>query len=333
MNNIRSLLLLCVIVFSCKVKVAKDVPSYINSTNSTDTIKAVLNYKLYAGKLLRVENFNSVFVTARNVDVWLPKEYDKTKKYSVLYMHDGQMLFDASKTWNNQEWKVDEWATKMQELNKTKDFIVVGIWNIPQSRHSDYFPEKPFMLLSKKTQDSLFTKAKENQSGLQNGKLKADAYLAFIVNELKPYIDANFSTHSDRKNTFTAGASMGGLIAMYAVCEYPEIFAGAACMSTHWIGLKPNRWNPVPEVFFSYLKDNAPDPNTHKFYFDYGTETLDAHYVTYAGKIDSIFQSKGYTNANFRNIKFQGADHSENSWNKRLATPLLFLLGKNQNAK
>lgn len=333
MKKALCLLLLNVLLFSCKVKATKDVTSVNNSTNIENILKEVSNNKLYAGKLFRVENFNSVFITPRNIDIWLPEEYDSEKKYSVLYMHDGQMLFDASKTWNNQEWKVDEWATKMQKENLTKDFIVVGIWNIPQSRHSDYFPKEPFMRLSKKIRDSLFSAAKQNHGGLQNGQLNSDAYLAFLVHELKPFIDTNFSTHRNRKNTFTAGASMGGLIAMYAICEYPEIFAGAACISTHWIGVKPNQWNPIPKVFFSYLKVKAPDPKTHKFYFDYGTETLDAHYVAYAGKIDSIFQSKGYTNANFRNIKFQGADHSENSWNKRLATPLLFLFGENQNSK
>ena len=70
-----------------------------------------------------------------------------------------------------------------------------------------------------------------------SGKIQSDNYLKFLVKELKPFIDSSFSTLKDQQNTFIAGSSMGGLISMYAICEYPLVFGGAACLSTHWPGI------------------------------------------------------------------------------------------------
>ena len=93
-----------------------------------------------SGKIIRHENFASHYVDSRNVDVWLPENYSPSKKYAVLYMQDGQMLFDSSVTWNKQEWGVDETISSLQQENKIKDCIVVGIWNTGAGRHSEYFP-------------------------------------------------------------------------------------------------------------------------------------------------------------------------------------------------
>ena len=89
----------------------------------------------FQGKIYRIENFPTKFITPRKVDVWLPVNYSTTKKYSVLYMHDGQMLFDANSTWNKQEWMVDEVVSRLIAENKIEDLIVVAIWNISNLRH------------------------------------------------------------------------------------------------------------------------------------------------------------------------------------------------------
>jgi len=101
------------------------------------------------GRVVRHENFTSAHVTPRHVDVWLPAHYTPGKKYAVLYMQDGQMLFDSALTWNKQEWGVDETLTMLMEGKEIKDCIVVGIWNGGRSRHAEYFPQKPFESLSK----------------------------------------------------------------------------------------------------------------------------------------------------------------------------------------
>jgi predicted alpha/beta superfamily hydrolase len=287
------------------------------------TINEISDINLSSGKLMRIENFPSKYIQSRNVDVWLPDNYSENRKYAVLYMHDGQMLFDAATTWNKQEWKVDEIASRLIYENKTKDFIVVAIWNIPETRHSDYFPQKPFEALTRKTQDSIFFEAQKNNKGLQLAGVNSDHYLKFIVQEIKPFVDTNFSTHSNKENAVILGSSMGGLISMYAICEYPEVFGAAACLSTHWIGTYSNHNNPIPKAFFKYMDENLPDFQTHKLYFDYGTETLDEMYLPYQNAVDKLLKKHHYD----ANLKFEGADHSENSWNQRLDIPLTFLLG------
>ncbi len=154
----------------------------------------------------------------------------------------------------------------------------------------------------------------------------SDNYLQFLVKEVKPFIDSAFSTKKDRQNTFIAGSSMGGLISMYAICEYPNVFGGAACMSTHWPGIFNTDNNPVPAAFINYLQKNLPKPNRHKLYFDYGDQTLDSLYPTLQQKVDMLLKAKGFTANNWITKYFPGEDHSEKSWNKRLDIPLLFLL-------
>jgi predicted alpha/beta superfamily hydrolase len=273
-------------------------------------------------------NFNSKFVTPRDVDVWLPEDYSETQKYAVLYMHDGQMLFDGTNTWNKQEWQVDEVAGTLMKQDATRKFIVVGISSIAKIRHSDYFPQKPFETLTPQQQDSLYALNRDKETGLFGAKVNSDNYLKFIVTELKPFIDKTFSVKTDQANTFIAGSSMGGLISLYAICEYPKVFGGAACISTHWPGVFNADHNPIPATFMSYLKENLPDPKTHKIYFDYGDQTIDAMYEPFQKQVDEIMESKGYTSENWMTKSFPGMDHSETSWALRLDIPLMFLLGK-----
>lgn len=144
---------------------------------------------------------------SRRIWIYLPPGYGKTKKkYPVLYMHDGQNLFDEF-TSGFGEWGIDECLDSLSRQG-VKESIVVGIDNGPQ-RMSEYNPYefKPY------------------------GVGEGDKYVDFIVNTLKPYIDKNYRTLANKKNTFVAGSSMGGLISMYAVMRYPKIFGGAGIFS------------------------------------------------------------------------------------------------------
>ena len=284
--------------------------------------------KVSSGSIQRFSNFKSAFIQSRNIDVWLPENYTTATKYAVLYMHDGQMLFDATTTWNKQEWMVDEVATKLMSEGKTEDFIVVAIWNISQIRHTDLYPKKPFELLSTEDKEIVLKEAKKSQFAFDETKMNSDNYLKFIIKELKPYIDKKYAVYTDAQHTAIMGSSMGGLISMYAICEYPKVFGSAACLSTHWVGFRDFENNPIPETFFSYMKKKLPNPKNHKIYFDYGTETLDESYLKYEYRIDEVLQSKGYTTENYKNLKFEGENHSEASWQKRIDIPLQFLFGK-----
>lgn len=281
-----------------------------------------------SGKIVRIENFSSKFISPRNIDIWLPEGYSSQKKYAVLYMHDGQMLFDSTTTWNKQDWQADKVATKLMNAHKTKDFIIVGIWNGGATRHPDYFPQKPYESLSPNQKVFVTNELKKIGRTEENFQPVSDNYLRFLVKELKPYINQHFSVKKDRANTYIAGSSMGGLISMYAICEYPEIFGGAACLSTHWIGIFSDINNPIPDAFLKYMDSHLPQPQTHKIYFDFGTATLDAFYPKHQAKVDELMRKKGFTSNNWETLQFEGEDHSEKAWAKRLYLPFEFLLKK-----
>lgn len=289
---------------------------------------SVAQVRVSSGKVQRFENFKSKLIDARNVDVWLPDGYSNKEKYAVLYMHDGQALYDAESTWNKQAWEVDEIAGKLIAEGKTQKFIVVGIWNNNSKRHPEYFPQKPYQSLTQIQRDTITAQLQKAGRTQEVFTPYSDLYLQFLVTELKPFIDKTFATKKDQKNTFVAGSSMGGLISMYAICEYPKVFGGAACLSTHWPGTFSSENNPIPDAFVTYLKKKLPYPKNHKIYFDYGDQTLDALYPPLQQKVDVVMQEKGYSSTNWMSKFFPGENHSEEAWAKRLDVPLLFLLKK-----
>jgi enterochelin esterase-like enzyme len=273
-----------------------------------------------SGHIERLNNFSSKYVDARNVDIWFPEGYNVNERYPVLYMHDGQMLFDSSNTWNHQEWKVDETVSSLIENGTIKPCIVVGIWNNGVKRNFEYFPEKALNYLPDAQRDTLMKNMKY--------PMQADLYLQFLVYELKPYVDRWYSTLSSPENTFVGGSSRGGLISMYAMCEYPQFFGGAICISTHWIGgiNAPNEL--ISELILRYLKEHLPTKKTHKFYFDHGTKNLDSKYGELQIKANKILKKGGYRRKNLLSLVFEGKDHAEPDWSERFNIPLTFMLKK-----
>ena len=149
-----------------------------------------------------------------------------------------------------------------------------------------------------------------------------------MVTELKPFIDKRYSTYADAANTFIAGSSMGGLISLYAICEYPTVFGGAACLSTHWPGSFSSEDNPIPNAFFKYMSEHLPNSQDHKIYFDYGDQTLDALYPPLQKRADDMMKARGFSNMNWITKYFPGDGHSKISWNKILYILLEFLLSQ-----
>lgn len=308
------------------------------------SLNLTLMFTLYAGastasevtrgNLVTISDFDSNYVASRNVHIWLPEQYAQTtkqgEKFAVLYMHDGQMLFDRSSTWNGQAWGVDEVASDLLDKSKLRPFIVVGIDNGGATlRHAEYFPQKPFESLRSDKQKALYQGTHSGAQSLFAGnKVQSDEYLKFIVNELKPYIDKTYKVHTDPENTFVMGSSMGGLISLYAISEYPEVFGAAACLSTHWPGDFDSKDDLIPRAFFSYMKTHLPTANNHRIYFDHGTATLDARYPALQKRADAIMLEKGYDTNNWQTLAFEGAAHTEDAWNARLHIPLIFLFGQ-----
>ena len=271
------------------------------------------------GRIERLPAIESRHVDARIVDVWLPADYSPAKRYTVLYMHDGQMLFDASKSWNKQAWDVHLTVDRLVKQGRIPDTLVVGVWNNDKFRHSEYYPEKFLPFVPEPLRQAFMAK------GLQ-GKPRSDAYLRYLVEELKPAIDARYATLPGRDSNFIMGSSMGGLISLYAMNEYPQVFGGAAGLSTHWVGgFEAN--SQLPLAAFNYLQGRLADPATHRLYMDHGTTELDALYGPYQAFIDQIVKDRGYTAANSLSRIFEGTGHNEKAWAARLEIPLLFLLG------
>lgn len=270
------------------------------------------------GRIERLANMPSKFVSARHVDVWLPAEYDGRARLPVIYMHDGQMLFDSTTTWNKQSWHLDATITRLTREGRIGPVIVVGIWNSGKQRASEYWPQRALASLPHSI------RVRALREGL-DGRPRADAYLRFLVTELKPTIDKRFATRTDRANTFVMGSSMGGLISLYALGEYPQVFGGAAAMSTHWVGgYEANA--TVPLSFFTYLRDRLPDPATHRLWMDHGTVGLDSLYGIHQPIAERIARDRGYDDRSLVSRAFPGSDHSECSWAARVELPLLFLL-------
>lgn len=275
------------------------------------------------GSLTRWENFKSEYVDARHIDIWTPPGYDGKKPLPVLYMHDGQMLFDSNATWNKQAWEVDDVTGKLLKENRIRACIVVGIWNNGAKRAAEYIPAKAMRQL-KEAEIALF------KPRLGEYEMLSDAYLQFIVREVKPAVDQAFRTLADRKNTFIAGSSMGGLISLYAICEYPDVFGGAACLSTHWPGIFTNENNPIPKAILNYVDLQLPSPKNHRIYFDHGTATLDSLYGNWQMEADKIMKNKGYSAKNWKTVIYPNEPHTEKAWRRRFHEPLAFLLSRSK---
>ena len=266
------------------------------------------------GTVLRYPSMPSGHVAARNVDVWLPPGYDREpdKHYPVLYMHDGQNLFDPATSYGGVDWGIDETMTRMIATGEVREAIVVGVWNTPK-RREEYMPQRA-------VQGAIDFNV-PGSTAARPEDIISDRYLAFLVEELKPFVDANYRTLPDRADTYVMGSSMGGLVSQYAISKYPGVYGGAGCVSTHW----PAGNGIALDDFAAHLTD----PATHKYYFDYGTATLDGSYEPYQLRADAILRNAGYVEGrNWITRKFEGAEHSEKAWRLRVGEPLAFLIGK-----
>lgn len=278
------------------------------------------------GRLIEHPDMASIHAATRNVTVWLPPDYEASDAdYPVFYMHDGQNLFDASKTAFG-EWCVDEHLARLIPNGQIRAPIVVGVWNTPL-RLREYVPADLIAALP----DDM----REGIQSIYGGAPLSDGYLAFLVEELKPFIDRTYRTLPGRDDTMISGSSMGGLMSLYALMKRPEVFGAAACLSTHW----PLRIDAIADpsaleawreklvaAWTGVVSAGLPPPADHRLYFDRGDETLDQFYAVFQSRIDETIRARGYGPDRFRTLVFPGAEHNEASWNARLDVPLTFLL-------
>nr|AGU09970.1 putative esterase [uncultured organism] len=278
------------------------------------------------GRLVEHPDMASAHAATRNVTVWLPPGHDASDaRYPVLYMHDGQNLFDASKAPYG-EWCVDEHLGRLIANGQIRAPIVVGVWNTPL-RLREYVPADLIAALPDDMRNDV-----QNAYG---GPALSEGYLTFLADELKPLIDRTYRTLPGRDDTMMSGSSMGGLMSLYAVMKRPEIFGAAACLSTHWPVrvdqtadlAELNAWRErLVMAWTGVVSAGLPPPADHRLYFDRGDETLDQSYAAFQSRIDETIRARGYGPDLFQTLVFPGAQHNEASWNQRLDVPLKFLL-------
>lgn len=280
------------------------------------------------GRLIEHPQMASAHAAPRDVTVWLPPGYDQSPdaRWPVLYMHDGQNLFDGSRAAYGKEWGVDEHVARLQATGQIRAPIVVGVHNTPL-RLREYVPADLIRALPDDMRADI--------QATYGGEPLSDGYLRFLVEELKPVVDRTYRTRPGREDTAIMGSSMGGLISLYALMRHPDVYGGAGCVSTHWPlkvqGLDdPAVLDPWRErlvaAWTGVVRDGLPDPATHRLYFDRGDETLDQFYAVFQSRIDQTVRAAGWSPDRFRSLVFPTAEHNEASWNQRLDVPLTFLL-------
>ena len=246
-----------------------------------------------------------------------------------MYLHDGQMMFDNSTSPLNKGffnggmgwyygglfWDVDKTVSKLVYDETIEPVILVSVWNLPTKRGTEYMPQKMFEGHKRGTGFDGMELKKE----VWIESLTSDKYLRFLVEEIKPYIDTHYRSKVDRANTYIMGSSMGGMISAYAIAEYPSLFGGAACLSTHW----PAGGDLVTD----WYKDNWPKAGNHRIYFDRGTKNLDAQYGRGHQQMNAIMQERGFSHGvDWISKIFEGEGHMISAWRDRLHIPLEFLL-------
>ena len=244
----------------------------------------------------------------RDILIYLPPSYESSQShYPVLYMHDGYNLFDEATSYTG-EWYVDE---TMEQLAREESLeaIVVGIPSMGRDRLAEYSP---------------FVDQKY-------GGGRGEAYLAFLVNTLKPLVDTAFRTLPNKRNTGLFGSSMGGLISLYGFFHHPAVFGFAGVMS-------PSLWF-ANRAIFSYV-EHAPFQEG-KIYLDAGTREMGGHWPDqtilrsrsrrYYGRVrhmKRILAKKGYRpTRNLLHVEDAGGGHNEAAWAFRLPNAIRFFLG------
>jgi enterochelin esterase-like enzyme len=270
----------------------------------------------------------SRYIGSRNVQVWLPPGYEAgQRRYPVIYFHDGQNAFSPVYGFRGQYWGIGSKIAARMGLDGRGGAIVVAIWNTAK-RRSDYAPNG--------IEARLAPAARAQILAANEGPSQGDDYLNFLVRELKPFIDARFRTVPTRAATSLMGASRGGMISLYGLCEHPEVFGAAACLSTHWLLLPPR--GPATAPLFdveavttavrAYLREKLPNPGAHKIWMDHGTLNLDSFYSPFQQSADRDSAARGWVKGqHFESRVYEGADHNEAAWRARLDDPLDFILG------
>jgi predicted alpha/beta superfamily hydrolase len=250
------------------------------------------------GDFRRHPKFRSRFLPSEHtLLVYRPPGYheDRTRRFPVLYLHDGQNVFDRATSATGEEWSVDETAERLIESGAIEPILIVGIYNAGHRRIDQYTP----------THDP-----KKKMGG------KADAYARMLVQEIKPFIDRRYRTLRSAMNTGLGGSSLAGLLTLHLGLRYPTVFSRLAVLSPSvW-------WNDrgiVREV------DSLPAKLPIRIWLDSGTG--EGHDVTRDARLlrDALVRKGWVIGQDLAYLEAEGGHHNEQSWAKRVEGVLRFL--------
>jgi predicted alpha/beta superfamily hydrolase len=254
------------------------------------------------GRFVRLEPISYPGLEPRAVLVYLPADYHQNQsRYPVLYLHDGQNLFDADEAAFGVEWEVDETIDTLTSEGIVEPHLVVGIYNTSE-RISDYTPDA------------------DPTYGGGNG----DRYADFVVQLLKPVVDALFRTRPEREHNSLVGSSLGGIISLHIHERYPEVFGGIGCVS-------PSLWwnDRSPIQAFATFTGMLPlrlwlDMGTAEGGSDYGLMTEPVENARSLRQL--VLEGSLVAGDSFGYLEDIGATHDEASWAGRIESILWFLL-------
>jgi predicted alpha/beta superfamily hydrolase len=251
------------------------------------------------GNIQQHRGFRSkILGNRRDVLVYLPRGYRRwsRKRYPVLYLHDGQNVFDAATAFNNVEWGVDETAQRLIRLNLIELLIIVAVANTGEERIHEYAPTR-----------GKFDKRRRSKGLLKN-------YGRFLTEELKPFIDSKYRTQRDAESTALGGSSLGGLATLVLGLWFPHVFTRLAVLS-------PSIWWDDCAIYgmVESLEDRLP----LKIWLDTGTREEGWEG---ARRLRDILVEKGWRlDDDLQYTEIEGGDHSEGSWAMRVDPALRFL--------
>lgn len=249
----------------------------------------------------------------RHVSIWTPPGYDPESEqtYRVIYMSDGQNLFDPRIANTGVDWGVDEAMMDVAVQTGTEPAIVVASWSTAR-RAYEYSPWHD-----------------------------ADDYAAFLLDELMPRVAANYKVATGPENTFHMGSSMGGLLSFYMVMNHPDVFGACGCVSTHvtwspymfarWVEQRDGAGVSATPYIITAIEAGLTPPSNVRMWFDYGALGLDADYGgPHREMYDWLLANNRVEGTDFVMREYAGADHNEASWRARLTDPLTFLLAPDE---
>jgi predicted alpha/beta superfamily hydrolase len=234
----------------------------------------------------------------RDVLVYLPRGYRRWSRtrFPVLYLHDGQNVFDAATAFNGVEWGVDETAQRLIRSNLIEPLIIVAVANTGEERIHEYAPTR-----------GKFDKRRRSKGLLKN-------YGRFLTEELKPFIDSKYRTHRGRESTALGGSSLGGLATLVLGLWFSNIFSRLAVLS-------PSVWWDDCAIYG--MVDSLQDKLPLKIWLDTGTHEEGWER---ARKLRDLLIEKGWRlDDDLQYHEIEGGDHSEGAWAARVDPFLRFL--------